>query len=369
MVTRFFYLCNKRKLFFNALNQTLKMLIYTPEELRLHLPNHAYDDIDSMQGAFRRSEADVLKEKIGAELYRKLVEHYNAVDASQRVGWLLQTSSYDPWAELAYECQQIIVFDAFMRSADINAISVNQSGINIVSAENYDVAGKESIAAYKKQLNQELHAAINRLLLWLEELAQEVAQDESDESDDESSAREIVTLWKSAKYYYLISDLFIRTATVFNRFVDIYDSREKFINLLPDLRYCQHHCIENELGDTLTEDLLKKSNEGTGNDKEKKLIAKIQEALALCVEDRSKFFDRKKAHDEAIGAIARVTEYARWNILSLDQQAAQSFPDYAAAKEQAEARANAATEEDKPQPQMWQNNRPDNAMLVMPTVF
>ena len=347
------------------------MLIHTPEELRLHLPNHAYDDLESMMGAFRRSEADVLKEKIGASLYRKLVEKYNNVLDEEHVSWMLQIGSDDPWGELAYLCQQIIVFDAFMRSADINAISVNQSGINIVSAENYNAANKDGVSAYKHQLNKELHAAINRLLLWLEELAQDVAaeENESDESDDESSAREIVTLWKSAKYYYLISDLFIRTATVFNRFVDIYDSREKFINLLPDLRYCQRQYIENELGEMLTADLLQKSNDGTGNDKEKKLIAKIQEALALCVEDRSKNFDRKQAHDDAIGAIARMTEYARWNILSLDEVAAQSFPDYQTAREQAKARTNSAPAENGPQPKPWQNNQPGNAMLVMPAIY
>lgn len=353
------------------------MILYTPEELRLHLPNHAYDDVTSMFGAFRRSEADVLKEKIGAPLYAEMLKHYNAVEESVREAWLLQLNGPDPWAELTYLCQQVVVFDAFMRSADINAISINQSGINQVSAENYDAATKDGIAAYKKQLYKETHDAVNRLLVWLEEQASQLGvrseelgvDDESDASDD-SSIETIITLWQSSKYYYLISDLFISTATVFNRYVDIHDSREKFINLLPDLRYCQTNYIENELGDTLTADLLQKSMNGTGNPHENKLLDKIREALALCVESRSKLFDRKAAKDEAIGSIARMTEYLAWHILDFDPESVKSFPNYAQAKQQAEARQHPVSDglpvgETTP----WQNNQPGNAMLVMPTIY
>lgn len=359
------------------------MILYTPEELRLHLPNHAYDDITSMFGAFRRSEADVLKEKIGAPLYAEMVKHYNAVDESERVPWLLQINGQDAWAELTYLCQQVVVFDAFMRQADINAISVNQSGINVVSAENYDAASKDGIANYKKQLNKEVHAAVNRLLVWLEEGAQilndlkdskdsndiidESDMNESDGGDSEAMST-IITLWQSSKYFYLIADLFIHTATVFNRYVDIYDSREKFINLLPDLRYCQANYIENELGDTLTADLLKKSMESTGNAQEKKLLNKIREALALCVESRSKLFDRKAARDEAIGSIARMTEYLAWHILDFDPEAVKSFPNYTQAKEQAEARQQTAPEPAET-PEPWVNNQPGNAMLVIPAIY
>lgn len=361
------------------------MIIYTPDELRLHLPNHAYDEVDSMFGAFRRSETDVLKKIIGTPLYKEVCEHYKKVDSSELPDWLIQKNNEDPWAELTYYCQQVIVFDAFYRSADINAISINQSGINVVSAENYDVASKDGIAAYKKQLNAEKHDAINRLLVWLEEKEKEVSEtpdesDESDESDAEENAqfsnlnsqiKEIVTLWKSSKYYYQIADLFIHTASVFDHYVSIYDSREKFINLLPDLRFCQENYIENELGDTLTADLLKKSMDGTGNDKEKKLLTKICEALALCVEARSKSFDRKTAKDEAIGAIARMVEYLAWNILDFDSEAVKSFPMYEQAHAQAEARQKASQESKPacPPPTPWVNNRPGNAMLVMPPIY
>ena len=344
------------------------MIIYTPEELRLHLPNHAYDDISDMFGAFRNAEADILKNVVGAPLYQRMVQEYEKIDETERKPWLLQINGPNPWAELTYLSQQIVVFDGFMRRADINALSINQSGINVVSAENYDAASKDGIANYKKQLYKELHDAINRLLVWLEELAKDEGRD-NDITSYRDNANEIITLWKQSKYYYLIAELFISTATAFQHFVDIHDSREKFINLLPDIRYCQRQYIENELGDTLTADLLQKHMNGTGNDKEKKLIEKIQEALALSVEARSKMFNRPDARNEAIGSIARMVEYLQWNILDFDPTAAQSFPMYEVAKEQAEQRAAAHAAPPAPPQTPWVNNQPGCAMFVTPALY
>ena len=344
------------------------MIIYTPEELRLHLPNHAYDDISDMFGAFRNAEADILKNVVGAPLYQRMVQEYEKIDETERKPWLLQINGPNPWAELTYLSQQIVVFDGFMRRADINALSINQSGINVVSAENYDAASKDGIANYKKQLYKELHDAINRLLVWLEELAKDEGRD-NDITSYRDNANEIITLWKQSKYYYLIAELFISTATAFQHFVDIHDSREKFINLLPDIRYCQRQYIENELGDTLTADLLQKHMNGTGNDKEKKLIEKIQEALALSVEARSKMFNRPDARNEAIGSIARMVEYLQWNILDFDPTAAQSFPMYEVAKEQAEQRAAAHAAPPTPPQTPWVNNQPGCAMFVTPALY
>lgn len=290
------------------------MIINSPEELRLHLPNHAYDDIDSMKGAFRRSEANVLKDKVGTKLYNAMVEHYNAVQEAERVDWLIQGK--DPWAELTFLSQQVVVFDAFMRNADINAISVNQSGINMVSAENYDSASNDRIKDYKKQLNKETHDAVNELLVWLEELEKESIvelsegmQDESDESEGDTAAQEIIELWKESKYYYMVQGLFINTATMFDHYVDIYENRERFISLLPDIRYCQKHYIENELGEDMTKTLLEVAANGKANEEQARAIGMIREALALCVETRSKMFNRAEAKDEAVGSVKLMAEY------------------------------------------------------------
>ena len=334
------------------------MIITTVEELRLHLPNHAYDDIDSMAGAFRRSEADVLKEKVGKKLYKKIVEKYNEIAEADKVNWLLQENGFsDPYGELTYLCQQVVVFDAFLRSADVNAISINQSGINVVSAENYDAASKDFVANYKRQLNKEVHAAVNRLLVWLEDAEKENENDNENENGVESSAvaqqseseaiAEIITLWKESKFYYYYGDLFINTATMMQMYVDIYESREKFVQLLPDLRFCQMQCIENEIGEDMTQRLLDKQAKGNGTKEEIKAINMIREALALCVEARSPMFNRPQAKDEAIGSIQRMSEYVQKVLVE----------------------ANTEGEDVPPQPRVWENNRKGNAMFVMPVVY
>lgn len=365
------------------------MIITTIEELRLHLPNHAYDDLESMQGAFRRSEADVLKEKIGHSLYSEMIRHYYAVNEQDRRDWLLGENEWnqdanDPWAELVYLCQQVVVFDAFGRSADLNAVSVNQSGINVVDAENYDTASKDFIGAYKAQMNREMHAAVNRLLVWLEEKAEAAPSNspkgddhEANENDPSTSSgqdkeptavEEIVELWKQSRFYYRHAELLVGTAKLFNEFVDIYESRERFVTLLPDLQYCQQQFIENELGMPLMEDLLQKRITGRLSEVEKQTVRLAQQALCLAVETRSKMFNRKESKDEAIGAVARMVGYVRMHIKDYDQEAAQYFPQYREAMVIAEAREqNVQCPETKPEP--WVNNRKGNGMLVMPAVY
>lgn len=381
------------------------MIIRTVEELRLHLPNHAYDDLSSMMGAFRRSEADVLVEKVGASLYKEMYKRYDAIDEADRYKWLTREGEFegqeDPWAELTYLCQQVVVFDAFGRSADINAVSVNQSGINVMDAENYDAASKDGIAAYKKQMNKEMHAAVNRLLVWLETCAIEVGENKKDGTDEttpdngqrptEGSTsdaagttvttatadgegtteehRKIVDLWKRSKFYYQQANLFVSTATEFQEYVDIYESRERFVTLLPDLRFCQRQYIVNELGSQLAADLLAKKVNGGGNDIEKEAIRMAQEALCLCVETRSKMFSRAESKDEAIGSVARMVEYVAWNIEAFDANAAQSFPQYADAVAAANARKNMNQEERSKNVPKWENNRRGNMLFVTPAVY
>lgn len=355
------------------------MIITTVEELRLHLPNHAYDDLDSMAGAFRRSEADVLKEKIGHSLYSEMTRRYYAVSEEDRRSWLVSEYYYEgkssPWSYLIFLCQQVVVFDAFYRSADINAISVNQSGINVVDAENYDAASKDGISNYKKQLNKEMHAAVNRLLVWLEDAAIRVGEqssssdeDSSDEDPDLAELSEIVELWKSSKFYYLHTELFVSTATTFNEYVDIYESREKFVQLLPDIKYCQHQFIDNELGIPLSADLREKMVTGHASIVEQQTIKLIQLAICLCVETRSQLFKRPESKDEAIGAIAQMNGFVRQHIKDYDQDAALYYPLYEEAMTIAEAKERNAVCP-KPKPEPWVNNRPGNGMLVMPPVY
>ena len=334
------------------------MLLTTPQELRLYIPSHQIESLAAYQGFIDNSEHDFLMEKIGKPLYMALVDKYDKVqnvEEVQPVGAILS-----PWMLLIHLCQRPVAFDMLYRAADVSAVSLNESGINIVSTDGYDNADSNVIDRYKKRLNQEAHRAIDRLLVTLEEWAIDLANVESDENHTEK--QEIIYLWKQSRYFYLADGLFINTARKFNEFVDIYESREKFIQLLPDLRYCQEFVLRSEIGDNLTDDLLVKMRDGNGSATENRAIRLAQYALALKVEERSSLFKRPEAKDEAIGAMNRLVSFLKENQSEFDAESVKTSPFYEEKKEE-------KPKEEPEQPvEKKKNNRKGNKLFVTPAI-
>lgn len=332
------------------------MIIRTPEELRQYLPAHNLDNLDGLQGFIDNSEHDFLMERIGAPLYQALLEHYEAEYDKEAI--LPGGDPLTPWQQLVHLCQRPVAFDAYYRAADVQAVSTNASGLNIVSTEGYEAAEADIIDRYKKRLNQEAHRGIDRLLTTLEEWAQEVMSLETEMDEEQTQKYDIITLWRESRYYYLADGLFINTARTFQEFVDIYDSREKFIQLLPDLRYVSEFVLRPEVGDALMDNLLQKHRDGTLSPDEQKAVRLAQYALALKVEDRSPLFKRPEAKDEALGAMRRLVDWLKAHQSALDAEAVQSSPFYEAPQPPAEE--NPAPREAEP----WKNNRKGNKLFV-----
>lgn len=332
------------------------MLLTTPEELRQYLPAHQLDNLDGLMGFIDNSEHDFLLEKIGAPLYKELVRIYEELTDKNSI--LPGGSPLTPWHQLIHLCQRPIAFDTFYRAADVQAVSTNASGLNIVTTDGYDSADTDVIDRYKKRLNQEAHKGIDRLLVTLEEWAEDLAKstEEADETLQEKQA--IIGLWRKSRYFYLAEGLFINTARKLDEFIDFYESREKFIQLLPDLRYCQEFVLRPELGDALTDNLMDKMQNGQLSDIEKKAVRLAQYALALKVEARSSLFKRDEAKDEAIGAMTRLLDFLKANQGSLDAEAVKTSPFYE------EPKSEAAPKE-TPQPvEKWKNNQKGNKLFV-----
>lgn len=348
------------------------MLLSTPNELRFYLPTHVIESLDSLQMFIESSERNFLLEKIGTPLYNRLLTEYDAIYDKEE---LRQTTAgaLTPWMRLILLCQCPVAFDMLYRAADVSGISVNESGLNIATADNYDGADKDSIQRYKSRLNVEAHRGIDTLLVALEEWAKEVGAlaKDAELTEEQSAKKEIITLWKQSKYFYLIDGLFINTARKFNEFIDIYENREKFIQLLPDLRYCQDIIIRLELGDELTDDLLEKMRTNTANKAEARTVINLQRTLALYVEARNAMFKRKEAKDEAIFNMKLTLDYIRKHQDEFDQSAIKSAPFY----EEPEPEEETITSEDvgtiglpadytTPRPQTWKNNKRGNAIFV-----
>lgn len=330
------------------------MLLTTAGELRMYDPSHQIDTLDAYQGFIDNSEHNFLMPRIGKPLYTALVKRYEELYDKESI--LPGGGSFSPWMQLIQLCQRPVAFDMLYRKADVSGVSANESGLNVVSTDGYESADKEKIDLYKSRMYKEAHEGIDRLLVTLEEWAIDIADEEADEEDEEK--KEIIELWKKSRYFYLADGLLINTATKFNDFVSIYESREKFIQLLPDLRYCQEFVLRPEIGDALTDDLVGKARTGQGNAEEKKAIHLAQYALALKVEARSNLFKRAEAKDEAAGAMTRLVDYLRTNQNGLDAEAVKTSPFYEAPKAVA-----TPTEPEKPV-DPWKNNRKGNKLFV-----
>lgn len=295
------------------------MIIKTINELRTYVPNHQLRNLDTMLGFFENSEQDFLRERLGGPLLDELDRRYAELEPDTLVSVQLDRANnpLTPWYQLMLHAQRCVVYNAFERSADIRAVAMSDAGLNVVSAEGYDPSDKERIKNYKDRMWREAHNAVDRMLVWLEELA-EGMDPLPDESDEETDAQVIVRLWRSSRYYYLSDGLLINTASRMQDFIDIEADRERFIQMLPDMRFIQRNYLRSELGAALFDDLLQKHRDGTADDAEADIILKMQELLALYTQQRSRVFkfsieERKRIEEECIGLkrdlLAAVDEY------------------------------------------------------------
>ena len=216
------------------------MIITTIEELRLHSPAHALDSIDGIMGFIDNSEHDFLEEKLGTPLYERLCKYYE--DSQSESSEEEESKVYQTLLTIAQRC---VAFDALGRAIGMQVVSVNNAGVNQMIADDYPAPDKngKTIEMYRQTCNQEAHAALNRLLRQLELWCN---------TDDEDKDREeIVELWAKSAYYYLSTSLLIPSCEILQRYLNIYDSREKFIQLLPDLQFIQEEQITPSVGEAL----------------------------------------------------------------------------------------------------------------------
>jgi hypothetical protein len=228
------------------------MLITTTEEFRLCFPSHAIDHIDAFVGYIDNSEHEFLLQPLGQPLYDKLCDWY---DTNKPILSTVVDKNTGYYNRLAIIAQRCVAFDAMSRAIDQQAISINGSGINFTSAEDYKTADRDSINAAKQSYVKEAHSALNRLLYTLEQWTAECPAEE-DVTADTQDLYEICKFWRSSRYFYLAAQLLIPSATVLQEYLNIYDSREKFIQMLPDLHFIQEEQIAPSIGEDFCEFLV-----------------------------------------------------------------------------------------------------------------
>lgn len=314
------------------------MILFTNQELRLHLPSNAVDDVANLQGMLDNSEKDFLKPRLGASLYDRLCKQYASIDPSVFCDAVTDgTYTNDPWNELLLYAQRMIVNDAMAQNIEKQALSINGSGINVASSNDYAVATDKQIAQGKESYRQSAMTSLNNLLSLLEGWAKEVNtpmpidaagdgaegstpsdgsnQGSSSEGTDEGTdggkddaaeaekkqheaIEEIVTLWQESKYYYYHRDLLFPTCESLQPYLDIYGNRDKFVRLIPDMLFIQSEYLEEAFG----EDFIPRLLQADENDK---MLKKARQLVAAYLKERTSVisFDkltRSTAHNDAI---------------------------------------------------------------------
>lgn len=352
------------------------MLITTNQEFRLHNPSNAVDEVNLLQGIIDNSEKDFLREKLGGPLYDRLCEYY-AQTSPENFFLSVTGGTYtdDPFAVLLLYAQRVIVNDALTRYAYQQAVSLNGAGVNMASSDDYASASDKMIDKAVQGYKKEAFASLNALLVMLEEWAKQVntpmpidgqetgesvpKNDDSVQKEDESVQKtailEIVDLWQQSKYYYLHANLLIPTCTVLQRYLDIYENRDKFIRLLPDLIFVQEEYIEDVIGEDIVQELLHA-------DDRDRLLKKVRRLMVSYLEERTTVLSidktrRIQAHNEGISLKASVLA------IIADRK-----------KAEAEATANednipTQSTDNNSQNEGYKNNQPGSRMFVSPLLY
>lgn len=321
------------------------MIITTIQELRLVSPSHAFDTIDGLVGFIDNSEHGFLEDKLGTPLYNALCQWYDQNPVTRSSVADYQTGY---WNRLLLMAQRVVGFDALGRSSGMQGVSVNNAGINMGIADDYPKAPKESIDDYRKTCFTEALKSCDLMLAELERWTTEAASDGGTVLGDFVAEREeIVTLWRQSRYFYLAASMLIPSAVVLQQYLDFDESREKFIRMLPDLRFIQEEIIANSIGEEYLDHLIDVSVKTAGDAQpittkspvELRIIHQLRRVIVAWLISRTKVlkYDKEQkiqSRDDGVRKMQDACDFIRRNqhaiLCALDVAA--GFPATAAAE-------------------------------------
>lgn len=351
------------------------MILSTTKELRLHIPSNAIDEISSLQGILDNSEKDFLRDKLGDSLYNRLCEYYQTVSPDD---FYMAVSNGEhtqkPWMQLLLMAQRMVTYDAMSRFAYTQALSINGTGINVASSDDYGTASKDLLDKGVQGYKREAMVSLNQMLVMLEGWAKDcVKKQASDvqktaesvpntgngvpktgESVQMTEIKEITNLWKESTYYYLHHDFLIATCADLQHYLDIYENREKFIRLLPDLHFIQDEYISEAIGEDTVQRLLH-----TNDPADQPLLRKVRRLMVAHLEERTTILTidkarRAAAHNEAISLRSSVLRLMEMRKAA---DAANNTPD------------KPSTNTTDSTSKGYENNQPDSKIFVSPLLY
>lgn len=347
------------------------MILTLTQEIESYLPTSKWKDAQGLLAYIEEEEANLLLPVLGEELLDYLTEQYDElVDEYQGITpQVFPSDKVDDAVRLIRMCQKAVLYMALANNSGLMAVSFNKGGgMNVVSAEYYEAADKESIARFERDAYKKAHRNIDAILTLLER-------------DAQKAEPQFAEKWKKSRYFYLQSHLLITTAMQMQDYLDIKGSRERYIELVPDLKYCQATYLTPRVGDALmkafvaqatdasvvptvtdnskTEEEILTANEAIRNDWSEALD-RLRAALANYTEHRNMKLRRDDSLSEADMSMARALEY-----ISAHQGSflpyIESSPLYVAPEVTPTARPEKS---DKP---AFDRENPRNMITVLPT--
>ena len=234
------------------------MILSTSQELNALLPANVSTSPERLLALVEQTERTYIIPLLGKPLYQAVCQEYASIHRGEatdaegnaiEVNDLVVTEShhmgfvYTPMQQLIRLLQVPLVYMTLANNTGILSVSLNDGGMNMVSAESYDAAKKDDREAFSRDCYLNAHKGMEQVLLFLEE-------------DAHVESPVFLKLWSQSATFYLQYGLLVTTATCFNRFVPIDDSREMFLSLVQRIRYIQESKLTFEFGDTLINALV-----------------------------------------------------------------------------------------------------------------
>lgn len=298
------------------------MLLRLDTEIQSYLPTSKWNDAQLLLSFVEEEEQNVLLPILGEELlehlnnrYDKLVAEYDGITTN-----VFPVDKVDDEVRLLRICQKVCLYMVLANNSGLLSVSFNPGGgLNQVSAEYYETADKDAINRFERDAWKKAHRNIDALLTLLER-------------DARSEKPKFKKLWESSRYFYLQSNLLLTTATQTQDYLDIKGSRERYIELVPDMKYCQSVYLTPQIGEKLmtafiksaTDDsviptisdetlsegtLLAKNGEIRGHWAE--ALDRLRSALANYTEHRNVKMRRPDSLSEGDMQIARAVQFIR----------------------------------------------------------
>lgn len=325
------------------------MLVTTPEEIKAYLPTSVHEVSDSFLVMMDDTEETYLVPILGRKLYKEIVSKYKSFMIEN--GSILPPQLSDEKVTLEVQlmrlCQMPVVYFTLANTTGLLSVSLNDGGgYNRVETEGYEAADDKAINRFERDAYFKARRGIDRLLIFLEE-------------DARSGSPVFATLWKESTYFYKQGDLLFTTAVEFDRFLSIGQSREKFITLLPDIRYCQDNYLVPEIGEKLImafvgmatgEIEIPVGQDGVW----RKAADYLKMSLAIWVENRKPEKQRRYSENEAVLSLARAKSY-----ITSHQE---SFGEYI--RESPLYKEKKPVSEPSVQEEFFDNQNPGNAIYV-----